>query len=345
MIYQVSGNAPSMYPVELFFGLLFITEDKAKDIPYSFPIRGNWGEPVSDVFEEPEDVDLPHRVDLVYYSIVEQRFYSIESDLPTDKMMSIHSTTSSESDRMRIVVGLAPYGHIALWLYYDRCSRLITTLKGEETQVASEQFRPLAPHITPEIISKEYFDLLPEVQANLVNNGLPDEELFNQLMAQYCYRVVPLFEVWDEDKEQWEKHEPDDSDIPMFDYVEMSCTDGTFDKLHYDYLISHHTSGTPKRMNLLWHVKKSDWMMYVWFDAQVLSPMLKRFYGAHRDTRVDLLVHCDPEKRHYELALYRYGMQQPHLLPEESYQLIVFKNQFEHYRSANYAQPNGAWVW
>lgn len=85
--------------------------------------------------------------------------------------------------------------------------------------------------------------------------------------------------------------------------------------------------------------------MYVRFDTQMLFLTFNQIYGIHRDRCIDLLVHCDPEQRHYELALYRYGMQQPHLLPEESYQLIVFKNQFEHYRSANYAQPNGAWVW
>ncbi len=344
----VSGSAPELWPTETFFAILWVNDSYALEIPKRYPFSGKWGEILSTQLLLDDDYPMPIKLDMVWLSIVEQRFYSIEAALPTLKMEEYWQQTdpnTSESLFSHIVIGMAPYGQAAVWLRGHKKSTLISWLTGEETKVTMRQFMPSNPKVTLDEYCKYYINNDARVKENLVANGLPDEELFNQLMAQYCYRVVPLFEVWDEDKEQWKKHEPDDSDIPMFDYVEMSCTDGTFDKLHDDYLISHHTSGTPERMNLFWHVKKSDWMMYVWFDAQVLSPMLKRFYGAHRDTRVDLLVHCDPERRHYEVALFRYGMQQPHLLPEECYQVIVFKNQFEHYRSANYAQPGGAWVW
>lgn len=347
-VIYVSGSAPYLWPTDTFFAVLWIDDKVALEVPKLYPYSGEWGEILSTQLLDSNDSPMPHRLDMVWLSIVERKFYSIEDELPVKRMEELWKqcdTVSGEPMFTHIVVGMAPYGQAALWFRGYKKAVLLCWLQGSEISVSMEDFMPLRPDYSLDENCDFYINNDARVKENLVANGLPDEELFNQLMAQYCYRVVPLFEVWDEDKEQWKKHEPDDSDIPMFDYVEMSCTDGTFDKLHDDYLISHHTSGTPERMNLFWHVKKSDWMMYVWFDAQVLSPMLKRFYGAHRDTRVDLLVHCDPERRHYELALFRYGMQQPYLLPENCYQVIVFKNQFEHYRSDNYDQPGGAWVW
>ena len=47
----------------------------------------------------------------------------------------------------------------------------------------------------------------------------------------------------------------------------------------------------------------------------------------------------------YELALFRYGLKEPVVIPEEAYQLLVFKNRFEDFRSPNYDQPRGAWIW
>ena len=104
-------------------------------------------------------------------------------------------------------------------------------------------------------------------------------------------------------------------------------------------------AGRPERIEVAWHTGKSEWQAYIWLNEELTAPIFERLYGMHRDTRVDLLLHFDPEQQHYELALFRYGMKQPQLLPEDCFQLIVFKNQFENYRTDNYSQPSGAWIW
>ena len=73
--------------------------------------------------------------------------------------------------------------------------------------------------------------------------------------------------------------------------------------------------------------------------------MFDKFYGAHRDTRTDFIIRVDAAARKYELALFRYGLKEPVVIPEEAYQLLVFKNRFEDFRSPNYDQPRGAWIW
>ncbi len=60
---------------------------------------------------------------------------------------------------------------------------------------------------------------------------------------------------------------------------------------------------------------------------------------------MDFIFRMDIEHSRYELALYRYGLKEPLIVPQETYQLLVFKNKFEHYRSENYNQERGAWIW
>lgn len=84
---------------------------------------------------------------------------------------------------------------------------------------------------------------------------------------------------------------------------------------------------------------------FIWFDFSVISGIFDRFYGTHPETKSDLIIKIDVEKQKYELALYRQGLKEPVVIPESAYQLIVFKNKFEDYRSENYNQPRGAWIW
>ena len=79
--------------------------------------------------------------------------------------------------------------------------------------------------------------------------------------------------------------------------------------------------------------------------GEAIRAIFDRFYGIHSDTKTDFIIHIDPMKNKYQLALYRYGLREPQIIAEEAYQLIVFKNKFEYFRSENYDQPRGAWIW
>lgn len=79
-------------------------------------------------------------------------------------------------------------------------------------------------------------------------------------------------------------------------------------------------------------------------NGEILE-IFNRFYGAHPETKTDFIIRIDAENKKYELALYRQGLKEPVVIPESAYQLIVFKNKFEDYRSENYNQPRGAWIW
>ena len=129
------------------------------------------------------------------------------------------------------------------------------------------------------------------------------------------------------------------------DYIEEALFDGTHDKLHDGGLLHYHEAGKPKKLAMKWHIKKSEYTAYFWFEDEAIRTIFDKFYGLHPDTKTDFIIHIDPEKKKYELSLFRYGLPEPRIIPEDAYQLIVFKNKFEHFRSDNFDQPRGAWIW
>lgn len=162
---------------------------------------------------------------------------------------------------------------------------------------------------------------------------------------QYFYRYLPLFERWNTNYGIWEKLRLNVVVLPVLNYIEDSLFDGTHNKLHDGGLMNYHQAGKPKKLAIKWHIKKSEYSAYFWFEDEEIRAIFDRFYGAHPDTKTDFMIRIDAEKNKYELALYRYGLKEPQVISESAYQLLVFKNKFEYYRSENYNQPRGAWIW
>lgn len=91
--------------------------------------------------------------------------------------------------------------------------------------------------------------------------------------------------------------------------------------------------------------KKTEFIASFKLNDEEIQSVFDRFYGAHPETKTDIMIWIDSEKKKFELALYRYGLKEPQIINESTYQLIVFKNKFEYFRSENYDQPRGAWIW
>ncbi len=227
-----------------------------------------------------------------------------------------------------------------------------------------KDFLPLNPTVTLDENCDFYINNDPRVKENLEKNGLPPQHLFDKYMQQFTYRYLVLFEYWDKDKKQWcsdcnssrTEHESSQTDnesqqakqkgpVPELDYIEEALFDGTHDKLHDGGLMNYHEAGKPKKLAVKWHIKKSEYTAYFWFEDEEIRNVFDRFYGAHPETKTDFMIRIDSEKKKFELALYRYGLKEPQVISESAYQLIVFKNKFEYFRSENYDQPRGAWIW
>ena len=185
---------------------------------------------------------------------------------------------------------------------------------------------------------------LIKLRDHLRNLGLYKySELLDNNIKQYIYRYQIIY------KQHYYsdiKNNPqDDKNHSHTVFLKEFLFDGTYDKLHDDGLLKYHEAGKPKKLAIKWHIKKTEYSAYLWFEDEKICSIFERFYGAHPETKTDFIIHIDAENKKYELALFRQGLKEPHIIPEDAYQLLVFKNKFEDYRSENYNQERGAWLW
>lgn len=136
-----------------------------------------------------------------------------------------------------------------------------------------------------------------------------------------------------------------DSEAIRVSYIGVLNYDKTFDKANNDKLLQYHHASKPHKININWEYSLYKYCGFLWMDENEITRIFERFYGAHPETKADFIIKIDAENKKYELALYRQGLKEPVVIPESAYQLIVFKNKFEDYRSENYNQPRGAWIW
>lgn len=334
----IVGTASFLYPA-IIHSYHFYDENEtiSINIHEEYPFQNEWGNTNIEIYDEL--LKLPN-FELKWISLVEQKIYHIKLDLKA------HFNAPNITFKYnKILFGMAPYGGIALWARGLKKSVLVNWLKGSEMEVPMEDFHPISPNITLKEYCGFYINKDLGVKDNLQVNGLPPRNLFDKYMQQFTYRYQPLFEKWDDGEEvKWQKYKEGELQ-PEFEYLEESLFDGTFDKLHDDGLLKYHEAGKPKKLAIKWHIKKSEYTAYFWFEDEKICSIFERFYGAHPDTKTDFIIRIDAENKKYELALFRQGLKEPQIIPEDAYQLLVFKNKFEHYRSDNYNQERGAWIW
>ena len=186
---------------------------------------------------------------------------------------------------------------------------------------------------------------LLELRDRLRNLGLYKySELLDNNIKQYVYRYQIIYKQYY--YSDLKNNLQDDDNIHSHTtFLKELLFDGTYDKLQDDVLLKYHNAGKPKKLAIKWHLKKSEYTAYFWFEDEKICSIFERFYGAHPDTKTDFIIRIDAEKKKYELALFRQGLKEPQIIPEDAYQLLVFKNKFEDYRSDNYNQERGAWIW
>lgn len=258
---------------------------------------------------------------LCYYSCEENRYYFISASLSKD-----HFNKLKETDFSSLDIAIAPYGIVSLLAGGMKKKILVSIQKAVEINM----------NINPEY-TKPY-------RKTYSKNENISKHMFEKYMQQFTYRYVVMFGLWEEKKDEWKEY-GEDVVMPEFDYIEEALFDGTYDKLHDENLMKYHQAGKPKKLALKWHKGKAEYSAYFWFEDERIREVFDRFYGAHPETKTDFIIRIDAEQRKYELSLYRYGLKEPQVIPVDAYQLIVFKNKFEDYRSDNYNQSRGAWIW
>lgn len=326
--YQIAGSAFQSCPIEMLYGLVY-TVDDVLEIPKKSPFMQGWGIPETYSITDKRPNSFPLGLELCYLSIIERKFYEARIEFP-DNLFEL----MWEPDMEYITFGMSPKGKIAIWISGENKSNLVCSIDAEETEVDMSLLSPFNPNITLQEYCNQY-------EPAIKGNESPDLEIFDSAIRQYNYKYLVLSHSFDKTRKDIDKDL-----IPIeFDWIEETLCDGTYDKLHDGNLNLYHLGGVPYKCNLKLHKGRTVWEVCFWMDCNALTKIFERFYGAHPETKADFIIRIDAENKKYELALYRQGLKEPVVIPESAYQMIVFKNKFEDYRSDNYNQPRGAWIW
>lgn len=339
--YDISfnGSAHRDFPVELVYGLLWHSADEALSLFPRYPFMNGWGGYChSQVARQENPENLPHKLSLCYLSIIERKYYDYEADL-TSLNLKKEWDECAGNPYEGFLAGMAPYGHISLWLYSRDRSRLLLTGVGKPVDINPADYVPFHNGESLETRCRRYTGAYPDIFGRDGRPELPPERYFRRLSDRYTYRY--LFQTYSGKEGKWINP---DSDKTIFKVCD-TLFDGSFNKLGDDSLLRHHTAGKPKIISVTMISGKSETHLHFFFDETAVSEVFERFYGVHHDTRADFIIRVDAPGHRYELCLYRQGLKEPVTIPAEAYKVIVFRNRFEEYRSDNYDLPRGAWIW
>lgn len=327
---KVGISSSLMSPIHCIYAAVS-TKNGIYTLPHNVITYTEWGQlPFNhnSLLEIEEDT---FDIDIIWLSIFECQIYRYSHKFNRDIIQK----------GINVLIGCTLFGNVCIWRYNNMKSEILLYDKG--FQFEQDIITQLNNHNYKICISKnESFNI--EELCLIFKKTLFDEyeiesldyiEIDN-LMKQYSYRYLPIF--------IHNKYKNADL-IHQCLHIEQILNDGTFCKVHDDGLLKMHKGGIPQKISIRWNVGKDEYIFYFWFEFELFTAIFERFYGAHPETKTDFIIHIDAENKKYELALFRQGLKEPHIIPEDAYQLLVFKNKFEDYRSENYNQERGAWIW
>lgn len=312
-------------PLLLLYGVVIRDNKVVGEFPHYYPYIGEWGHRLKEI----DPISLSNgefEFEFLWYSIYEDLFYQYK------KLIDISSNCDTE-----ILWGFKSGGAVACWEYNDFESKLIGIDLAYPLDPDKEKYLRNDQNTT-KLIDPHYstFQKLKDEYTNFLNSeyeGVWDnfDYNINDLVKHYNFKYncqVTYFGV----------------NIDAFE-LNVKYSDGSFNKNENENLIKSEALSIPQRLNLRWSINSIDFQACYFFNFESTKSFFDRFYGAHPETKTDFIIQIDTVNNKYELSLYRQGLKEPVIIPDYAYELIVFKNKFEYYRSENYHQPRGAWIW
>ena len=180
--YSFYLQAPKLFPAELIFAE-FVLDPEDDDYRYAFrklffSNDGALGMRIED--EKP----LPYKADMLWYSITENKVYSLEADLPNEEIRKLFFPDTENFDG--ILLTLAPYGQVVLYAYNDiyETKEKIAIFQAEEYQLSLEDFRSMwamyedewNPSKNWDDYQKKALEAFPQAAENLKENWMPNKD-------------------------------------------------------------------------------------------------------------------------------------------------------------------------
>ena len=229
-----SDSAPQSYPMEIVSGTLYFHDKGTLNVPSKKILHNGWGISVSTHIVGDDTKPLPERLEITFFSYTENQFYQGNFDLPYEKILKLFQAgyyspkVSRNANYNEVVVGIAPGGHVSVWLNgIDKTTEVFSTqaekLEGDwkeiidnsdisridyiqgvlERRMKSEQLKELNEKGVPLGLWETYrkrYDWQPEftgleapdrIKRVIYFNG-EDEYLYYPLDAEHANKPLPI---------------------------------------------------------------------------------------------------------------------------------------------------------
>jgi len=323
-----SGNAPSLYPTTLFFGDFVFSDGEKLYIPESIPFAGTWGKTGKTHVLNNNLFPAPTAIDIIWLSLAENQFYSLEATLPKETIESLLAEVDEKTKEQKyefITVGMAPYGGLAVWLSGNGIKTEVAWLQAEPTNVEMEDFAPDSRFSSIEEYVETYFKFCEEAYKNFQKNGLPDRMLFERYMQKFNYSITPKFE----------------NEEAIFEGIELYYYNGELNTTNFGEHASNAMRAKPYKIVLNWSIGKVQYGGYFWTDEKKIIETFSNFYANNAQEKGELIIEVGESNEQFKFFLRNnYSVVE---IPVEEIEIIVFKNRFEFFRSENYSKPPQGW--
>lgn len=194
--WEASESAPEHYPMEIISGDLRYQgspHGAGLYVPEGVLIYHGWGLTRSSHVTGDALKPLPDRLDITFYSYLEDQFYRGSFDLPYEKILHLFQEAEAAPKRKTmsgedvpnnyvIIVGVAPGGTVAVWLRNQGTEELFFG-KAEKVEVDfAKAFRiPIANREERKGYVEETINdvVSPEMLAAIRRNGIPFDKWTN----------------------------------------------------------------------------------------------------------------------------------------------------------------------
>ncbi len=181
--YAIYLQAPQLFPAEPIFAE-FVLDPQNDEARYSFrklffSNSGVGGTRIED--EKP----LPYKVDMMWYSITENKIYSLQADLPYGAIKEKFFPQKEDSS-LGLLMMVAPHGQARLYVYdtITQEKQLLASFQAQEKQLSLDQFRQAGPlYENADNLAANWTDYqqkalsqFPQAKKFLAEEGLPNKE-------------------------------------------------------------------------------------------------------------------------------------------------------------------------
>lgn len=205
---MVTVTAPQSYPIEVHQGY-FSNENKELicGVPKTGKEDGGW-QYDGDAGGQGSSI-VPSHLNLTYVAYAEKKFYTVDADLPKDKMQQLfregflvqgNEKTIIDGQEhynmipgtyQKLTIGAAPGGVVVLWLSGNHHRTEVVRLQAKESFVDVNDFYQNADNENQEQFFDSWFKLaVPDsIRTEIKNAGIPFG-LWDKYREKYKYRFV-----------------------------------------------------------------------------------------------------------------------------------------------------------